>query len=375
MARVGYEPLGTMKAWGARGSGCEMLELPQPQAKPGNCVVRVSSVGLNPTDWKHVGNNMHYYTMTKATVDNPVVLGSEGSGTIEAIPEGETSFQVGQKVWFMAHKACAELVEVKNEHMATAPSQMSMEEAGSTPLALLTAYQSMKDAGYSEPGCGKGKRILVHAGAGGVGHFALQLAKIYQFDEIVTTCSSANADFVKSMGATSMVDYKAEDFVTKYANDKFDVVVDPVGGEPVGCCCAASNALSQYVPRSRKVTKPGGAVIGILTGSTLQGAPCGAIASICCSCLPALCAYKCSHAVGLGPKYVGPFFLRVKEAGVDLTKLSDWVNRKMLRTEIAEVYSFADAPKALSSLEEGGGHNAQKSKSKAFRGKIVVNVS
>eukprot|EP00435_Cladocopium_sp_Y103_P056442 s184_g19.t1 len=318
MALLGYEPLGqhftalfqslgalgAMKAWGSRGSGCELLEQPPPTAKPGTCVVRMAAVGLNPTDWKHVGNNLHYYTMTKATAENPVILGSEGSGVIESVSQGETKFQVGQKVWFMATRACAELVEVQNQHMAIAPTQMSMEEAGSTPLALLTAYQSMKDAGFSEPGSGKGKRILVHAGAGGVGHFALQLAKIYQFDEIVTTCSSANADFVKSMGATSMVDYRNEDFVTKFANAKFDVVFDPVGGEPVGCCCAASNALAQYTPRSRKVTKVGGTVIGIITGTSLQG-PCGVVPALCCSCLPALFAYKCSHACGLGPKSPG----------------------------------------------------------------------
>ncbi|CAE7349800.1 unnamed protein product [Symbiodinium natans] len=125
--------------------------------------------------------------------------------------------------------------------MAPAPEQMSMEEAGSTPLALLTAYQSMKDAGYSQPGCGRGQRILVHAGAGGVGHLALQLAKIYEFEEIVTTCSAANEEFVKSLGATTIVDYKTEDFVTKYANNKFDLVVDPVGGDPIGCCCAAQS--------------------------------------------------------------------------------------------------------------------------------------
>lgn len=364
-----------MKAWGSRGSGCEVLERPLPDVPaPGSCVVRMAAVGLNPTDWKHVGNNMHYLTMTKATPENPVVLGCEGAGIIESVSQGETKFKVGQKVWFMATKACAELVEVLNDHMAIAPTQMSLEEAGSTPLALLTAYQSMKDAGFSEPGSGKGKRILVHAGAGGVGHFALQLAKIYQFDEIVTSCSSANADFVKSLGATSVVDYRNEDFVTKFANAKFDVAFDPVGGEPVGCCCAASNALAQYTPRSRKVTKSGGTVIGIITGTSLQG-PCGILPALCCSCLPALCAYKCSHACGMGPKFVGPFMLRVGEAGQDLAKLAAWVDAKLLRTEIAEVFSFEDASKALLALEDRGGHNFKKSRSKAFRGKIVVKVS
>ncbi|CAE7238889.1 rtn4ip1 [Symbiodinium microadriaticum] len=373
MARVGYEPLGSIKAWGSKGAsaGCELLEQPAPKAQPGSCVVRVAAVGLNPTDWKHVGNGMHYYTMTKATSDNPVILGSEGSGTVEQVPEG-SSFEVGQKVWFMAFKTCAELAEVKDGFMALAPGQMSMEESGSTPLALLTAYQSMKDAGYSEPGCGRGQRILVHAGAGGVGHFAVQLAKIYGFEEIVTTCSASNEDFVKGLGATAIVDYKTEDFVTKYANNKFDLVVDPVGGEPVGWCCAAQNALAQYTPRSRMVTKTGGTVVGIITGTSLQGAPCGFMGAVCCSCLPALCGYKCMSACGLGPKFVGPFFLRANEANVDLTRLREWVDQKQLRTEVAEVFRFEDAPKALETLEEGGGHNTKKSKSKPFRGKVVV---
>ncbi|CAE7810797.1 rtn4ip1, partial [Symbiodinium sp. CCMP2456] len=90
----------SIKAWGSKGAGagCELLEQPAPKAQPGSCVVRVAAVGLNPTDWKHVGSGTHYYTMTKATSENPVILGSEGSGTVEQVPEG-SSFQVGQKAW------------------------------------------------------------------------------------------------------------------------------------------------------------------------------------------------------------------------------------------------------------------------------------
>ena len=67
----------------------------------------MAAVGLNPTDWKHVGNNMHYYTITKATPENPVVLGSEGSGTVETVADG-SPFQIGDRVWFLSQKTCAE---------------------------------------------------------------------------------------------------------------------------------------------------------------------------------------------------------------------------------------------------------------------------
>ncbi|CAK9061160.1 unnamed protein product [Durusdinium trenchii] len=144
---------------------------------------------------------------------------------------------------------------------------------------------------------------------------------------------------------------------------------------PLAVVALLRTPLAQYTPRSRQVTKTGGTVVGIITGTSLQGAPCGAIAAVCCSCLPALCGYKVMSACGLAPKFVGPFMLRANEAKVDLTRLRQWVDQKLLRTEIAEVYSFAEAPKALETLEEGGGHNTQKTKTKAFRGKVVVKVA
>jgi len=358
-----------------------------PTPGPEQCLVRVAASGLNPTDWKHMSQGTQYYSNSKATPAKPVGLGCEGSGVIEQAPQG-SGFQTGDRVWFMVDKmasppecgSCAEYVCLHTKTVAKAPEQMSMDQAAGTPLALLTAFQSMRAAGFAEEGCGKGKSILVHAGAGGVGHFALQLARIYGFDRIVSTCSSGNAEFVRSLGATASVDYRSEDFVALYKADPFDVVVDPVGGEPVGCCCAAHNDLAAYMPRSRRVTKKSGWAVGILTGTTLMKAPCGMCGAICCSLLPGLCAYKCCGACGCAPRYAGPYFLpsggNMATAGSDLAKLAAWVDRGLIRTHVGATFDLKEISQALAELE-GKGHNpsnAARQSAKPAQGKIVVKV-
>jgi len=358
-----------------------------PRPGPEQCLVRVAAAGLNPTDWKHASQGSQYYSLSKATPAKPVCLGSEGSGVVEQAPQG-CALQPGDRVWFLVDKmasppesgSCAEYVCLHPCTMAKAPEQMSMEQAGGTPLALLTAYQAMKAAGFAEEGCGKGKSILVHAGAGGVGHFALQLARIYGFERIVSTCSSRNADFVRGLGATACIDYRSEDFVRLYMADPFDMVVDPVGGEPVGCCCAARNDLASYTPRSRRVTKRSGWVVGIVTGATLMGAPCGTCGAACCSLLPGLCAYKCLGACGCAPRYAGPYFLassaNMATSGGDLAKLALWVDRGLLKTHVGATYDLKEIVQALADLE-GRGHNTSTSAGRSAQpaqGKVVVRL-
>ena len=253
-----------------------MADVPKPTRGKGQVLIKVAVAGLNPTDWKHLAMGAaKYYGIGNVKEESPVCVGCEGVGTVVEADEGG-SFATGDVVWFLVDKmaqpslagSCAEFVCVATTGCARVPTGIGTEAAAATPLAALTAYQSLKDAGYSTAGVAKGKRILVHAGAGGVGHFAIQLARIYGFDEIATTCSAENAEFVRSLGATVVCDYKTEDFVARFKAAPFDVVLDPVGGDPVGPLGASRSGLAQYAPRSRKVLKRSGVLVGILTGSS-----------------------------------------------------------------------------------------------------------
>mmetsp|Transcript_129996 Transcript_129996/g.417313 ORF Transcript_129996/g.417313 Transcript_129996/m.417313 type:complete len:403 (-) Transcript_129996:32-1240(-) len=369
---------------------CEVVKTALPTPGQGQCLVRVAAAGLNPTDWKHVQQGMHYYSTTKASDAKPVCVGCEGSGVVERAEDG-CEFKVGDQVWFLLDKmaspgnvgSLAEYACVHPKTMARVPAQMTMEQAASAPLALLTAYQALKGAGLSTEGCAKGKSILIHAGAGGVGHFAIQLARVYEFERIATTCSAENSDFVRSMGATEVLDYKTKDFVEAYSSVPFDVVLDAVGGEPTCCCCGGRNSLAGYLARSRQVTKRSGWTVGVLTGATLSGAPCGQLGAICCSCLPGLCWYKTSGACGCAPKYSGPFFLpsagNMADSGRDLAILGGWVDRGLIKSHVSSTFSLDKVQEALTELE-GRGHNPSASTSgpgsatTPARGKIVVTL-
>mmetsp|Transcript_25100 Transcript_25100/g.45411 ORF Transcript_25100/g.45411 Transcript_25100/m.45411 type:complete len:382 (-) Transcript_25100:94-1239(-) len=367
-----------MKAVLSKGTGAVVETTARPKAEPGKCIIRVAAAGVNPTDWKHVSRGVHYYSSKKASASDPVGVGSEGCGRIEEVSEG-SQFQVGQNVWYMcnAQGGFAEYVAVKESCVGEAPKQADMKETAGAPIGFLTAYQGLRMAGYSEAGSGAGKRALIHAGAGGVGMFGVQLAKIYGFQEIVATCSEANADFVKQLGATSTCDYRKKDFVEVYQNDPFDVVLDMVGGEPIGCCCYANNKLSMNMPRSRKVTKKSGTTVGIITGSSLDGAPAGDLGAICCSLLPGLCSYKVGAALGCSPGYQQHLLIDQASAGKDLDKAAAWYDTGEMRTAVAKTYSLDEFQQALDALEELGGHNVSKSKganSAPLQGKVILLV-
>ena len=307
----------------------------------------------------------------------PVPFGSEGSGVVVA---AAGQFSVGDEVCFLVDKmqterstpcegSLSEYVCVHPLHMAKVWKGANLDEAAGTPLALLTAYQLLREGGFAEPGCGAGKSILVHGGSGGVGHFALQLCRnVYRFDRVATTCSEPNAEFVRRCGATEVVPYHSVDFVERYYSSKFDAVFDPVGGDPVcsssvsPCCVCCSwfggnahtncfvpeavRALASYTNRSRAVVEPGGVLMGVFTGVTLsatssnekscccQAPPC----VICCSLLPRLCCYNCPCGGSSRPRYVGPYFIPLQKnlsrAAADLETMRSWLENDLVTTHL-----------------------------------------
>jgi NADPH:quinone reductase-like Zn-dependent oxidoreductase len=225
--------------------GPEVLEddvLPVPEPQGDEILVRVEAASVNPVDYKTREGKF-----PKAPDDAlPITLGRDLSGVVEAVGTGASKVTKGQPVFALLgydRGAYAQHVVLKPGEWAPKPDNISHVEAASVPLAALTAWQGMIDHGDLK----KGQRVLIHGGAGGVGHFAIQIAKAWGA-WVATTCSKEDFDFVQSLGADQPIDYKTERFEDRLVD--IDLVYDLIGGDTQ--------------ERSFKVLKRGGALVSTL---------------------------------------------------------------------------------------------------------------
>jgi len=224
-------------------------EIPIPEVKAGEVLIKVKAISINPVDIK-TRKGLALYSKLKE--DAPVILGWDVAGEVVKVAEGVTTFEEGDQVFGMVNfpghgKAYAEYVAAPANHLAEKAELITAQEAVAGTLAALTAWQVLIDEAKVQPG----EKVLIHAAAGGVGHYAVQIAK-YLGAFVVGTASDANYDFVKELGADDFIDYTAGAF--EDAVKDVDVVFDTVGG---------SNPL-----RSLDVLKPGGRLVGIAGGIT-----------------------------------------------------------------------------------------------------------
>lgn len=243
-----------MRALRARGvGGTEQLsvdEVPLPIVVHGDLLVRVLASGVNPIETKtRAGKGM------AGVVEFPFVLGGEFAGVVVRAPYELAEFQPGDEVWGMLLTphylgAQAEYVSVPMISVSRKPKSLGWVESGGVPLAALTAWAAIVDAGRVHTG----QRVLVHAGAGGVGHFAVQLAHFYGA-HVIATASERNHEWLRELGADQVIDYRAERF-EEVIDEPVDVVVDLIG-----------NVHDDTGTRSLQVLRDGGLVINVPTGS------------------------------------------------------------------------------------------------------------
>ncbi|GAA2985923.1 NADP-dependent oxidoreductase [Streptosporangium longisporum] len=219
-----------------------LAEVDRPEPIPTEVLVRVHAAGVNPTDWKSREQG-------RLLGDPPAVLGWDVSGVVEAVGLGVTRFRPGDEVFGMPrfpHGAggYAEYVTAPSRHFTRKPAGLDHVHAAALPLVALTAWQVLHDTADVRPG----RRVLVHAAAGGVGHVAVQLAK-HLGAYVIGTASASKHAFVRELGADEVIDYTREDFAETVRD--VDVVVDTVGGD--------------YGPRSLRTLRDGG-VLAALTG-------------------------------------------------------------------------------------------------------------
>ncbi len=283
----------------------EIADVPAPALAPDSALVNVHAASLNPID--NIVRAGYVKEMIPLTF--PHVMGYDVSGIITAIGADVTGFKVGDAVFARAHQedagALAEVARVKASALALKPTNISHIEAASIPLTGLTAWQALVD----KAGLKDGQKVLIHAGSGGVGTLAIQIAKdLGAF--VATTVSARNADLVTSLGADVVIDYKQQDF-TDIISD-YDVVFDMSGGE--------------VMENSFKVLKKGGHLVSI----------------------------KGQDTDGLAQTYGVSFdWFFMEPNGAQLTKLAEMTTKGTLKPVIDSTFVFADVAKAYDKLDEG----------------------
>lgn len=223
----------------------EPVDIDKPQISDDEVLIQVKAISINPVDIKTSAGGAFY---PKLKDDSPIIVGWDVAGIVTEKGDNVTDFEVGDEVFGMVNfpgsgKAYAEYVAAPASHLAIKPAQISLEEAAATTLAALTAWQDLTQQTTIEPN----QKVLIHAASGGVGHFAVQMAK-YLGAYVIGTSSASNREFVLSLGADEHLDYKSQNF-EETLND-IDVAIDIVGGDNIA--------------KNLKVLKTGGTLISNL---------------------------------------------------------------------------------------------------------------
>jgi NADPH:quinone reductase-like Zn-dependent oxidoreductase len=195
-------------------------DAPVPDIGPDGVLIRVRAAGVNPVDWKIRKGLMK----AVRPLQFPAIVGADAAGTVERVGAVVTRLKAGDAVVARVEGAYAEFAAAKTDAVALAPKSIPLAHAAGLPIAAGTAWTLLFDAARLAPG----QKVLIHGGSGGIGTFAIQLAKLAGLYVIATT-SAANVKLVKSLGADQVIDYRAENFATKVKD--VDLLLDMVGGE------------------------------------------------------------------------------------------------------------------------------------------------
>lgn len=234
----------------------KLKEVPEPIPQENEVLIRVEYTAVNPVDWKIREGLLK----SRLPHEFPLIPGWDAAGVIAEVGSNVRQFKIGDEVYAYCRKPIvkegtyAEFVTFDAAQVALKPKNISFAEAAAIPLASLTAWQGLFDFANLK----ENQSVLIHAGSGGVGSFAIQFARHAQA-EVWTTCSLPNHSYVKQLGAREAIDYTKENFVTaikKKKNDGFDVIFDGVGGKTL--------------QDSYSLLKPGGVLVSIVEKPSQQ---------------------------------------------------------------------------------------------------------
>ena len=305
-------------------------DVAEPIVGDRDVLVQVQAAGLNQLDEKIRLGEFKQILPYKL----PLIIGHDVAGTVLQIGAKVHGFRPGDEVYARPDKdrigTFAERVAVAEEDLALKPALASMEEAGSLPLVALTAWQALVERGNVRPG----QKVLIHAGAGGVGSIAIQLAK-HLGATVATTASSSNAGFVRDLGADVVIDYRTQDFEQLLSG--YDLVLDSLGGE--------------NLQKSLRILRPGGKAIGISGPPDPVFARKAGLNPVLRLAITGLSSKIRRQARKLGVSYE---FLFMRASGDQLRQISALVDDGVMRPTVGKVFAFAQTPQALQSLASGG---------------------
>ncbi len=218
----------------------EIQDMPRPSPGPKEVLIKVHAASINPVDWKIRSGMLKIITGSKF----PMVLGRECAGEVVETGGEVKKYRKGDQVVGVPSikrmGAFAEYAIAQQKATFPKPKNIGFEEAASIPIAGLTALQALRDKGHIAPGW----KVLINGASGGVGHFAVQIAKIFGA-EVTAVCSGANAGFAKSFGADHVIDYSKEDFTEGDA--RYDIIFDAVAKRSFGECKSVLSPKGVYV--------------------------------------------------------------------------------------------------------------------------------
>jgi alcohol dehydrogenase len=320
-------------------SAMELRDVPEPTAGDGEVLIRVRAAGLNPADYKLRDGRLRFVTR----YDLPQVAGSELSGVVEAVGAGVTRFAVGDRVFARVDKkklgAYAPCAVVHETLVAKMPASLDFADAAGLPLAGLTALQALRD----ELGVTAGDRVFISGGAGGVGTLAIQLA-VWMGAEVATTVSPRGEELVRSLGATTVINYQERKF--KDVLSDYDAAFDLTGGQDL-------RDIFTVLKRGAKTV-------------TIAGPPePGTAADMGAGPVVAAVLWAASAKIRRQARQrgIGYRFLYMRPSGEELGELADLVDKGELKPVTDRVFPFEQIADAFVYLEQGHA-----------KGKVVVQM-
>lgn len=317
-----------------------MANLPEPSLKPSEVLVEIHGTAINSLDALIRNGEFKLFLPYKT----PFVLGHDFAGTVIKVGGNVKGFQIGDKVYARPSDfnigTFAEQIAVNEKDLAKVPSNIYLEEAAGIPLVGLTSWQALIEIANVQPG----QKVFIQAGSGGVGTFAIQLAK-HLGAFVATTTSSANIDLVRSLGADEVIDYKKDDFSAKLKD--FDVVLH-------------SNKDVKVLERSLTILKPGGILISLTGPATASLAQQFRLAFPFKLILNLLSNSVRRKANKLKVNY---HFLFMKADGVALADITKLIEEGKIKPIVDRIFDFDQVNEAIAYVETG--------KSK---GKVIVKI-
>jgi len=308
----------------------KLESIAKPPLADDQVLVRVQAASVNPLDW-HYMRGTPYLVRLDTGIGRPKDprIGVDFAGTVEAVGRSVTRFKAGDEVFGGRDGAFAEYVTIREERaLALKPADVSFAQAAAVPIAGITALQALRDKGHVQ----RGEKVLVNGASGGVGTFAVQIAKSFGA-EVTGVCSTRNMEMVRALGADHVIDYTRQDFTR--GTEHYDVIVDNV----------SSHSLAEY----RRVLNPNG--VYVLVGGTATGEWLGFL-------IAPLEALVLSKFVS---QKFEPFLADLN--GTDLAYLADLMHEGKLTPVIDRTYTLSELPAAMRYVEAGHA-----------RGKVVISV-